>query len=223
MTVELKALDIARRYMKGNDVSHDIAHVCRVVRNAKKILSLSSEDIRNKVDIDILVSIAALHDCLDKKYVVADAIPAMRAVLINEIVSELGFDLAQAEFILKTVDNISYSTELLGGEAASSTCAYLAIARDADRLESIGAIGAARCFAYSAAKGRLLATESFEIEKALRNDNTAPHNDESAICHFHDKLVHLLPRFRTKPGREMAEQRHNFILSFLDQIHSELD
>ncbi len=132
-----------------------------------------------------------------------------------------------AEFILKTIANISYSSELAGGEAATSTCPYLAIARDADRLDALGAIGAARCFAFSAAKDRLLVTADYQIERLMRlkfleSGGIYPNENQSAIVHFYDKLVNLLPRFKTAPGKRMAQQRHEFILKFLDHIHDEM-
>ena len=226
-TTECSAIEIARRYLSGFDVSHDIAHVKRVVLNAKRIFQ-ELED-HDALDLNIVIAIAALHDCLDKKYIGSDSIEQKRAQLHREIVEELRFTTEQAQFILKTVDNVSYSTELAGGEAATSTCPYLAIVRDADRLEAIGAIGAARCFAFSAAKNRLLATEDFEIERRMREAylsgepmSSASHGNESAIVHFYDKLVNLLPRFKTAPGKKLAQQRHDFILAFLDQIHDEM-
>lgn len=217
--MENKALNIARRYMQGNDPSHDIAHVKRVILNAKKIYAASNN---KDVDLDTLIAIAALHDCIDHKYVKPEDMIAKRALLHCEMVSELNISAADAEFIISTIENISYSAEVKGGVASTSTCPYLAIARDADRLESIGAIGIARCFAYSAATGRLLVTEDFDAETRAKNGSTDFKGDESAIMHFYEKLVKLQDRFKTDAGKALALQRHEFLLKFLDQVHYEL-
>jgi uncharacterized protein len=216
------ALGIARKFVGDNDVSHDMAHVRRVVKNALKILEQSDQRIKSEIEEPILIAIAALHDCLDKKYVTEAEMPTKLAELKQDMRERLNLNDEQIAFILKTVDMISYTTEKAGGEAATSQCPYLAIARDADRLEAIGAIGAARCFAFSASRGRPLVTETYEAEERIRLDPSAGNKNESAIVHFYDKLINLLPRFKTEPGKAMAQNRHQFLLLFLDQIRSEV-
>jgi HD superfamily phosphodiesterase len=34
---------------------------------------------------------------------------------------------------------------------------------------------------------------------------------ESAIQHFHDKLLHIRERMKTAPGKQMAEKRHQLV------------
>ena len=219
--MEAKALNIAQRFMSGNDPSHDIAHANRVVANAKKLLAMSPE--ANSIDLDVLVTIAALHDCMDHKYVSAESLPARIAKVKTAITNELGFTEAMADYILETIDNISYSKEALGGKAATSDDLYLVLARDADRLESIGAIGIARCFAYSGSVNRLLATNDFQVEKAAAAGTLPEKTNASAVMHFYEKLLNLKTRMKTEAGKRLAEQRHNFLLAFLQQIHLELD
>lgn len=206
--------------MKDNDPSHDVAHVYRVIRNAKKIHASLNKD---EINLEKLIVIAALHDCVDHKYVKAEDLPKARGILHSEIVHELKYSPEDAEFILTTIDHISYSTEIKGGAASTSTCPYLAIARDADRLESIGAIGIARCFAYSAATGRVLVTEDFKLETQVKNGSSDFKGNESALIHFYDKLIKLQDMFKTEPGKSMAKQRHEFLLAFLNQVHYELE
>jgi len=220
--MEVKVFALAQKYMQGNDPSHDIAHVHRVVGNAKKILAAS--DDYTDVNQDILVAVAGLHDCMDHKYVRTADLPARVAELKLALTSHLGFSESQADFILQTIDNISYTAEMKGGSvAATSDDPYLAIVRDADRLESIGAIGIARCFAYSGAVGRLLATNNFEVEKTARAGTFPDTPNASAVMHFYEKLLKLQDRFKTKAGKKMAAERHAFLLAFLDQIHHELE
>lgn len=38
-----------------------------------------------------------------------------------------------------------------------------------------------------------------------------PNEASSAIAHFHDKLVLVRDRLKTKEGREMGEQRHQYV------------
>ena len=76
------------------------------------------------------------------------------------------------------------------------------IVQDADRLDAIGAVGVARTFAYGGEHGRTL-TES--------------------VQHFHDKLLLLKDRMHTQTAKALAEKRHAFLLSFLEQLEEELN
>jgi hypothetical protein len=38
-----------------------------------------------------------------------------------------------------------------------------------------------------------------------------PNHKDSAIAHFHDKLLHIRERLKTAPGRKMGEKRHQFV------------
>ena len=74
------------------------------------------------------------------------------------------------------------------------------IVQDADRLDAIGAIGIARTFAYGGKHGRTL---------------------DSSIEHFHDKLLLLKAMMHTEKAKEMAESRHAFMESFLQEWEKE--
>lgn len=45
----------------------------------------------------------------------------------------------------------------------------------------------------------------------------------STVAHFYEKLLKLKDLMRTKTGREMAEQRHQFMLNFLSQLYQEME
>ena len=75
------------------------------------------------------------------------------------------------------------------------------IVQDADRLDAIGAVGIARTFAFGGAHGRSL---------------------ESSIGHFHEKLLLLKDELNTDSARRVAETRHAFMRSFLDEWEKEM-
>jgi len=74
------------------------------------------------------------------------------------------------------------------------------IVQDADRLDAIGAIGIARTFAYGGKHGRTL---------------------DSSIEHFHEKLLLLKAMMHTEKAKEIAESRHTFMESFLQEWEKE--
>jgi len=64
------------------------------------------------------------------------------------------------------------------------------IVRDADRLDAIGAIGIARCFAYGGHKGNLI--HDPEIKPQLHQTKEEYiQRQSSQINHFHEKLLLL--------------------------------
>ena len=74
------------------------------------------------------------------------------------------------------------------------------IVQDADRLDAIGAIGIARTFAYGGKHGRTL---------------------DSSIEHFYEKLLLLKAMMHTEKAKELAESRHAFMESFLQEWEKE--
>ena len=75
------------------------------------------------------------------------------------------------------------------------------IVQDADRLDAIGAIGIARTFSYGGKHGRSI---------------------EDSVSHFYDKLLLLKDELNTKTAIEIAEERHKFMESFIEELNEEL-
>jgi uncharacterized protein len=83
--------------------------------------------------------------------------------------------------------------------------------QDADKLDAMGAFGIMRCSAYSAVVNRALyaTTENGDLDPSC------------SIEHYHSKLLKLQSMLRTKEGRRLGEERHRFMMSFLEQVKNE--
>jgi len=89
--------------------------------------------------------------------------------------------------------------------------------QDADRLDAIGMVGAARCF-YIAGR---LGSSLYDPFDALATER--PLDDKRfAIDHFETKLFKLADGFQTETGRKLAEARHDrlktVLAMFIDEI-----
>jgi uncharacterized protein len=146
-----------------------------------------------------------------------DAYADVRQRFLEDLQMMLEISDEKSHEIFQIIDGISFTTQISGLIPLHLlNNPILAIARDADRLDAIGAIGVARCCAYSALKNRPLLLCPLENE-------CPPDSPVSAVDHFHEKLLKLKDLFLTEPGKSMAQSRHQFLLLFLNQLHSELN
>lgn len=177
----------------GETTGHDYYHIERVVKNAKAIVSTENAD-------EFLVELAAwLHDVGD--YKLHDGVDKSE-ILITEFLSSIHVSQEIINRVLEIVSQVSFSK----GNIPTSIEAQ--IVQDADRLDAIGAIGIARCFAYGGSKQR-------EIYNPQNPKDTS-------LQHFDDKLLKLKDLMNTPSARKMAEKRHQFILEFLEEFYAEI-
>ncbi|MCX8161965.1 MAG: HD domain-containing protein, partial [Candidatus Bathyarchaeota archaeon] len=91
------------------------------------------------------------------------------------------------------------------------------ILQDADRLDALGAIGVARAFAYGGFRSLPMYLPG---EKPSAYD---PFKLKSTFTHFHEKLLKLKDYMNTETARKIAEDRHRFILIFLERFLDEVE
>jgi uncharacterized protein len=91
------------------------------------------------------------------------------------------------------------------------------ILQDADRIEALGALGIARCFAVSG----LLARPLFDPEDPFAERRQLD-DSRFAIDHFAQKLLKLPETMQTETGRTLALERVNVMHGYLRQLASEL-
>jgi uncharacterized protein len=95
---------------------------------------------------------------------------------------------------------------------------------DADKLDSIGAVGMARSFYFAGKIGAELYTGR-EEELAKEND----HNkysytiEDTGILEYEVKLKHLAERMLTGTGKELAKRRHDFMVGYVKEFRDEIN
>lgn len=91
------------------------------------------------------------------------------------------------------------------------------ILQDADRLEALGAIGLARMFAVSGLMGGQL----YDPEDPLAQHR--PLDDRAyALDHLEVKLFPLVETMQTATGREIAEERADWVAAFRSRLLREI-
>ena len=145
------------------------------------------------VDGLALTLAALLHDVEDEKL-------GRDKGLVARHLDTLALDPEQRAHVLTMIEETSFSK----GRSPSSR--ESAILQDADRLDAIGAIGIARTFQFAGSRGT-----------ALYDPNDAT----SAVAHFDDKLLRLADGMHTERARQIARERHAFMVSFLDRFEAE--
>ncbi|KAK4580372.1 hypothetical protein LTR86_000575 [Recurvomyces mirabilis] len=145
--------DYVKQYMSRYDCSHDFNHVLRVLATAKHILATeSAANPSTSYNSKAIILAALLHDVGDRKYIQ----PGENAEkLISDVLAKNGCPPKFAVKVALIVEHVSYSSEIKRPslvKAIVSTHPELAIVQDADRLDSIGALGIGRVFAFGAVK-----------------------------------------------------------------------
>lgn len=193
---------------EGEGSGHDWWHIYRVTETAKKIGAKEGADL-------FLVELSALlHDVGDYKLFEGDD---AQEKLITQILSDFSAEQKLIDEVISIVKSVSFKG---AGVATVPDTLEGKVVQDADRLDAIGAIGIARAFAFGGHHNRLLYDPNEKPE--WHNDfETYKKAKGHTINHFYEKLLLLKERMQTKTGKVMAEERHQFMLTFLDNFKKE--
>ena len=192
----------------ANDFSgHDWWHIERVRKSAKTIAH------EENADLFVCELAALLHDVADEK-LFGDEEQGLRE--IRSWLEEHGVSSSINDHVIEIIASMSFK----GGARPPMRTLEGRVVQDADRLDAIGAVGISRVFAYSGAKGRPVFDPDIKPRTQMTKEEYRSGND-TAINHFHEKLLKLKDLMNTDYGRRMAEQRHTYMLAFLEQFHLE--
>ncbi len=198
--------------LKGAEGGHDWFHIQRVFNNAKSIAK------QEPVDSLIVALGALLHDIADAKFHDGDETVGPKVAstfLRSKAVAD-----PVLTHVVKIIENISFKNSLETTAVAPFRSLELQVVQDADRLDAIGAIGIARAFNYGGFKNRVLYDP--EIAPDLQLTKEAYKAAKSpTINHFYEKLLLLKDQMKTPTGKQMAEERHQFMLDYLNQFYKE--
>ena len=189
------------------DAAHDISHVRRVVKN---VLYLTESEGANPL---VTVPSAWLHDCV----AVAKDSPlrAQGSRLAAEAATAF---LATLDYPPDLIPETYHAIEAHSYTANIATRSLEAeVVQDADRLDSLGAIGIARCLLV----GGRLNLQMFHHDDPFCDDRD-PDDSRYTIDHFYAKLFRLPATMKTEAGRTEAQRRAALMQRYLDDLRKEM-
>ena len=198
-----------REKLRGAEAGHDWFHIERVRKLSLKIAE------KEKADLLVVQLAALLHDIADPKFHNGDETLALK--ISRDFLESRHAEENVIEKVLFIIQHISFKNS---NEAPEELPVELQIVQDADRLDAIGAIGIARTFNFGGYKNNPMYDP--EIPPKLNMSKEAyKKSDGTTINHFYEKLLLLKDLMNTETAKEIAEERHQFMLRFLEEFYKE--
>ena len=197
----------ARVIYPSSDPAHDYLHIMRVVNTAKTLCAAEHADWA------VVMPAAFFHDFInvpkgDPRRPYASRLSAEAAI---EYLRSIHYPEQYFDGIRHAIEAHSYSANIKPETLEAK------IVQDADRLDSLGAIGIARCFATSS-----LMSRPFYSEEDPWAENRELDDKSYGIDHLYIKLFKLMDHLNTESAKKEGEHRIAFITTYLDQIKREI-
>lgn len=189
------------------DPAHDLAHVRRVVANARRLAGLEGANPA------VVLPAAWLHDC-----VLLPKDSPQRAQASRLAAARAGDFLRQCGYPVELIPAIEHAIAAHSFSAGIPPQTLEAqVVQDADRLDALGAIGLARTLMLGGAMGKPLYDEEEPLPQTRRADDHA-----NVIDHFYVKLLKLAEMMHTAAARREAERRTRLMRFYLAELEREV-
>src|SRR2546421_12031070 len=197
------------RFSLLNDLAHGWEHVQRVYRLALHIAQQEGAD-------PFIVGVAALlHDLGRLTHDETRHHADLSVIHARDLLTRYQVPPDKQEAILHAIDAHSFSKGLQPRTLEAR------IVRDADRLDSLGAIGVLR-WAITGTLRRTPQTKTYHPTDPFA-EHHSPDDRSYMLDHFFTKLLKLGDTMATETGRMLAQQRTAFMHSYLGELRKELE
>lgn len=204
--------EAAALYAQG-DAAHDFDHVLRVMHLGVRIATAEG------ADATVVRLAALLHDVpvadLAGVQAARGAHHLAAADYSQTLLSARGLLPERVANVVHCIEAHRFRDQTIQPQTLEARCLY-----DADKLDSIGAIGIGRAFAFAGAHGSRLWTESWRA--APPDANQPAGADYTPVHEFVYKLQRLQATLFTPTARAIAAGRHQFMVTFFDQFDAEM-
>lgn len=190
-----------------DDPAHDLLHFERVVALAKNICE------KENGKWEVVVPAAWLHDIVivPKNSPLRSQASRLSAENAVEFLRLIGYPGEFHDEIAHAIEGHSFSANL------EIKTLEAKIVQDADRLDGLGAIGIARCFATAGLLKRVF--YSFEDPFC---EMRSPNDSQFTVDHFYKKLFKTAETLRTDAGKKEGQKRVEIMKAYLSALKSEI-
>lgn len=204
----MPTLDMARDWYSADDPTHDFSHIERVYRLAVHLAVVEG------ADVEIVGAAALLHDAHGAMTGARADHHHTSAAFARHILLAEGWPEAR-------IAAVEHCIRAHRWRSAAEPPATLEarILFDADKLDSIGAMGVARALAHAARSGAPLFAEP--SARFTATGQTEPGEAHTAYHEFVFKLQHIAGRLHTASARALAVSRHAVMCDFFARLRHE--
>lgn len=197
------------QYWQHGDQAHDVAHLRRVWQTAQQIMQGSTANPM------VILAACYFHDVvnLPKDHAERHLASRQAAAATQKILFE-----SFPDFPVELHGEVAHAVEAHSFSAGIPPRTLEAkIVQDADRLDSLGAIGLARVFYTSGALGRALFDSNDPLGKDRQLDDR-----RWTLDHFQIKMLRLPETMQTAEGKRLAQHNADFVVDFMAKLCAEL-
>jgi len=204
----------AKKYFIGANGCHDWTHVERVRTLALKIGKIE------KAQPDVLEIASLLHDIGRKEEMKVKGIfchAEKGAELSRKILKKYKIDNEKIENIVHSVITHRYRNSHIPKTIEAK------VLYDADKLDSLGAVGISRIFLFAGHSGSNTLYTGNEKRLAKEKKNYSYTKEDSAFLEYEVKLKYIYKKMLTPAGKTMAKERDEFMKEYFKQFWKEVN
>ncbi|MFA5368539.1 MAG: HD domain-containing protein [Candidatus Paceibacterota bacterium] len=205
--------DKAKSFFIDSSGCHDWTHVERVYNLAIRIAK------KEKANLDIVKIAAYLHDIGRKEEMEGGGKichAEKGAELAEEILLSHNLDKEIVENIKHCVLSHRYRNEHKPKTIEAK------ILFDADKLDSIGAVGIARDFLFAGYLGCNYLYTGNEKKLSKQGKKYEYTKEDTALLEYYYKLKKVKSKIITETGKQIAEERHTYMVEFFKRFELEV-
>jgi uncharacterized protein len=206
-TLTRRLCELVQSRCARNGPAHDFLHVMRVAENARRIGVVES------ADLDVVLPAALLHELFNypKGHPQSHLSGEVCAEHAADALRQEGCPAHLIDAIGECIRTHAFSRGLVPATIEGK------VLQDADRLDAIGAIGIARCFATCAEMG----VPFYQPDDPFCRQRE-PDDKRWGLDHFYCKLLRIPDGLHTATARAIASERLGLMKSFLEQLGHEI-
>lgn len=201
--------DTVKEHLSKADSCHDFDHTMRVLHNAKLLLAKEQN-----ADWQVVLLAVLLHDFARPEENMAEGKVChanLGAKMAAPILKSFKIDETLSRKICEAIRTHRYRSDNLPATIEAD------IVYDADKLDSLGAIGVARALVFA---GQIGARVHNKMDEAI--NSSAYSKNDTAYREYLVKLRYLPQKMRTASGIKIALERLDFMRQFFIQLNREI-